>query len=189
MIPLTTLLDDVKCYEVLRRLHWPGGVRCPHCQSLQVSKQGRDSTQPARRKYRCGGCGRHFDDLTGTIFAVRHRSLMAWMGGLYLMGLNLSNLQIAHQLGLNEDDVQRMTEQLRAGIVASQPMPMLSGEVECDEVYVVAGHKGHPDAVKRKAQGALPSAEGGARSRDAGKREATDLWHDRARRTSGDSDA
>ena len=24
------------------------------------------------------------------------------------------------------------------------------GEVECDEVYVVAGHKGHPEAVRKK---------------------------------------
>lgn len=134
MIPLTTRLDDVKCDEVLRGLHWPEGVTCPHCQSSQVSKQGRDATQPARQKSRCRGCGCHFDDLTGTIFAGRHQSLMVWIGGLSLMGLNLSNLQIAHELDLNEDDVQRMTEQLRAGIVASQPPPMLSGEVECDAV-------------------------------------------------------
>ena len=70
---------------------------------------------------------------------------------MYLMGLNLSNLQIAHELGLNEDDAQRMTTQLRTGIVASEPTPRLSGEVECDEVYVVAGHKGHPEAVEKKA--------------------------------------
>jgi hypothetical protein len=25
----------------------------------------------------------------------------------------------------------------------------LDGEVECDEVYEVAGHKGHPEAVKK----------------------------------------
>jgi len=25
----------------------------------------------------------------------------------------------------------------------------LSGTVECDEVYVIAGHKGHPDSVKK----------------------------------------
>ena len=69
------------------------------------------------------------------------------------MGLNLSNAQIAQELGLNPDAVQRMTEQLRQGIVARQPEPILSGEVECDEVYVVAGHQGHPDAVKKKAAG------------------------------------
>jgi hypothetical protein len=33
------------------------------------------------------------------------------------MGLNLSNQQIAKELGLNKDDVQEMTVQLRTGIV------------------------------------------------------------------------
>lgn len=56
------------------------------------------------------------------------------------MGLNLSNAQIAQEWGLNPDDGQRMTESLRQGIVARQPEPIRSGEVECDEVYVVAGH-------------------------------------------------
>ncbi len=69
------------------------------------------------------------------------------------MGLNLSNTQIAQELGLNPNDVQRMTEQLRNGIVARPPEPVLDGEVECDEVYGVAGHKGHPDVVKKKAAG------------------------------------
>jgi len=66
------------------------------------------------------------------------------------MGLNLSNTQIAQELDLNEGDVQRMTQQLRSGIVAKKPEVILEGEVECDEVYVVAGHKGQPDAVKKK---------------------------------------
>jgi hypothetical protein len=70
------------------------------------------------------------------------------------MGLNLSNAQIAEELGLNPNDVQRMSEQLRTGIVERQPEPVLSGEVECDEVYVIAGHKGHPGAVKKKDAGA-----------------------------------
>jgi transposase-like protein len=28
----------------------------------------------------------------------------------------------------------------------------LSNEVECDEAYVIAGHKGHPEAVKKKGR-------------------------------------
>lgn len=151
MISLTRLLDDAKCYEALRRLRWPDGVKCPHCGSPGVTKQGMDAKQPQRQDYRCGGCGRHFDDLSETIFAGRHQSLQVWIGCLYLMGLNLSNRQIAHELDLNEDDVQRMTEQLRKGILASQTQPdVLSGNVECHEVYVVAGHKGHPEEVKKK---------------------------------------
>ncbi len=36
------------------------------------------------------------------------------------------------------------------GIVARQPEVALSGEVECDEIDVVAGHPGPPEAVKKK---------------------------------------
>jgi len=40
---------------------------------------------------------------------------------LYFMGLNLSNHQIAQELDLNKDDVQRMASQLRDGIVKKNP--------------------------------------------------------------------
>lgn len=80
--------------------------------------------------------------------AGHHQPVQTWMLCLYLMGLNLSNAQIAQELGLNKDDVHGMTAQLRAGIVAAQPTPVLSGEAECDEVYLIAGHKGYPAAVK-----------------------------------------
>ena len=158
MINLQNLLDDVKCYETVRQLRWPDGVRCPHCGAAHVTKQGHDTTQPARQKYRCEACHRAFDDLTGTVLAGHHQPLRVWILCLYFMGLNLSNRQIAQELSLNPDDAQRMTEQLREGIVVRQPEPVLAGEVECDEVYVVAGHKGQPDAVKKR----VGEAGGGA---------------------------
>ena len=67
------------------------------------------------------------------------------------MGLNLSGLQIAQELEINKDDARSMIQRLRQGIVERRPPVVLVGEVECDEVYVVAGHKGHPEAVKKKA--------------------------------------
>ncbi len=150
MLHLQNLLDDAKCYDEVRERRWPEGVRCPHCASHEVTRQGHDTTQPSRRKYHCTACRRYFDDLTGTIFAGHHQPLPVWILCLYLMGLNLSNEQIGQELGLNKDDVHRMASQLRMGIVAVQTEPTLSGEVECDEVYVVAGHKGHPEAVKKR---------------------------------------
>ena len=67
---------------------------------------------------------------------------------LYFMGLNLSNRQIAAELEMSETQIHEMTTTLRNGIVAQEPQIELSGTVECDEVYVVAGHKGHPESVK-----------------------------------------
>jgi hypothetical protein len=51
---------------------------------------------------------------------------------------------------MNEDSIQEMTTILRNGIVAQEPTVVLEGTVECDEVYVVAGHKGQPESVKKK---------------------------------------
>jgi transposase-like protein len=150
MLKIQHWIDAAKCYETIRQLRWPEGVTCPHCASQQITKRGRDETQPQRQRYQCAACGRQFDDLTGTIFAGHPQPLRTWILCLYLMGLNLSNQQIAQELDLNKDEVQQMTCQLRAGIVAHKPQVRLSGEVECDEVYVVAGHKGHPEAVQKK---------------------------------------
>jgi hypothetical protein len=85
-------------------------------------------------------------------FRGHHQPLRVWILCLYFMGLNLSNEQIAQELDLNPDDAQWMTTQLREGIVRRKPEVVLSGEVECDEAYVVAGHKGHPEAVRKKGE-------------------------------------
>ena len=96
---------------------------------------------------------------------------------LYLMGLNLSNRQIAQELGLSVADVQAMTEHLRSGLVAKAPAVVLEGTVEVDEVYVVAGHKGHPAAVAKMA---AAGDGGGSRAHPAAAR-----WRKRSRRSSG----
>jgi len=153
-LTLLPLIDDDKCFETVRRLRWPEGVCCANCGSQQVTKRGFDDTQRCRQRYECSACGRQFDDLTNTVFEGHHQPLRVWLLCLYFMGLNLSNRQIAHELDLDEDSAQQMATQLRNGIVARMPEVVLSGEVECDEVYVVAGHKGHPEAVKKKADGA-----------------------------------
>jgi hypothetical protein len=44
----------------------------------------------------------------------------------------------------------RWSSNCARGIVDRGPLVTLSGAVECDGVYVVAGHKGHPEAVENK---------------------------------------
>ena len=158
LVDLPSLIDDARCYELIRRHRWPDGVRCPRCGSASITRHGRDDTQPHRQRYRCAGCGARFDDLTGTVPAGRHRPLRLWVLCLYLMGLNLSNRQIAKELDLGVSDAQAMTEALRQGLTARAPVVVLDGEVEVDEVYVVAGHKGDPAAVAKRG---VPADAGG----------------------------
>ena len=150
LINLSGLLDDAKCFALVRQHRWPGGVRCPGCESGVVIRDGHDDTQPHRQRYRCKVCMGRFDDLTGTVLAGHHQPLRVWVLCLYFMGLNLSNRQIAAELDLCTSDVQVMTEQLRTGLVARVPEVVLSGEVEIDEVTVVAGHKGQPEEIAKR---------------------------------------
>ncbi len=121
MLNIQDLIDDAKCFEEVRKLRWPEGVTCPNCGSTDVIKRGFHHSQPHRQRYRCQGtCCGQFDDLSGTIFEGHHQPLKSWVLCLYFMGLNLSNRQIAAELGLNEDDVQQMTSQLRKGVVAKK---------------------------------------------------------------------
>ena len=119
-IQLTHLIDERKCYEVVREMRWPDGTRCPNCGSGEIKKRGFHSRHAYRQRYTCQGCQQQFDDLTDTIFEGHHQSLRVWILCLYLMGLNLSNEQIGQELELDPGDAQRMTSQLRAGIVAKK---------------------------------------------------------------------
>ena len=123
LVNLSGLLDDAKCFTLVRQHRWPD----------TISRCG------------CGCCASTF------------------------MGLNLSNRQIALELGLSPSDVQAMTEHLRRGLVAKAPAVRLEGEVEIDEVYVVAGHKGQPAAVAKRgdldAVAGWPVPRAGARGR------------------------
>ena len=176
LVNLSGLLDDAKCFALVRQLRWPEGVRCPGCGSDTVIRDGCDDTQPHRQRYRCKACAGRFDDLTGTVLAGHHQPLRVWVLCLYFMGLNLSNRQIASELGLCGSDVQAMTEQLRRGLVSKAPEVALAGEVEVDEVYVLAGHKGQPAAV---AKGGASGAAAGWRARRAAAR-----WRRTSRRSS-----
>ena len=120
MLNLQHLIDDAKCFEQVRLLRWPNGVRCPTCDSAQIAKRGFHSQQAHRQRYACLACQRQFDDLTDTIFVGHHQPVCTWILCLYFMGLNLSNAQIAHELNLSESVAHAMTTHLREGIMVKK---------------------------------------------------------------------
>jgi transposase-like protein len=176
VVNLSGLMDDAKCFAFVRQHRWPEGVRCPGCGSAAVVRDGCGDTQPCRQRYRCKVCAGRFDDLTGTVLAGHHQPLRVWVLCLYLMGLNLSTRQIAQELGLSPSDVQAMAEQPRRGLVAKTPGVRLAGEVESDEVYIVAGHKGQPAELAKRGG---PGGAAGWRARRDGAR-----WRRTSRRSS-----
>lgn len=151
-LTIQNLIDDEQCYEELRNLRWPNGVCCPECKSPNIIHRGKHNKLPYRQRYQCKACQKRFDDLTDTVFEGHHQPLKIWIIFLYFMGLNLSNSQIARELNLNISDAQKMAKILRSKVVEKKPEVQLSEEVELDELYVVAGHKGNHEAVKKKTE-------------------------------------
>jgi hypothetical protein len=46
LINLSGLLDDAKCFALVRQHRWPEGARCPVCGSGVVIRDGHDDAQP-----------------------------------------------------------------------------------------------------------------------------------------------
>lgn len=150
LFQISNIVDDRLCYERLRELRWSEGVKCPHCGASNHKRHGSHNSCEHRYRYQCKSCGKYFDDLTNTVFQGHHQPLKVWIICLYLMSLNLSNAQIAKELRISESDCHAMTSLLREGVYEKRPTEELSGEVEFDELYLIAGHKGKPSAVKKK---------------------------------------
>ena len=109
LVNLSSLLDDAKCFALVRQHRWPKGVRCPGCDSGIVARDGHDDTQPHRQRCRCKACASRFDDLTGTVLAGRHRPLRARVPRLPFMGLPPSKWQFAGKPRLSASDAQPAT--------------------------------------------------------------------------------
>lgn len=127
-IRLHKILDIALCWELLREARWAEGRSCPHCGSTSTIGNGHDTSCPEKRKYTCKGCGRHFDDLTGTVFSGSHHPLHHWLTVLYLMSLNVSNLQIAKELDISENTAQQMCSAIREGVVKKSLFYSLAGK-------------------------------------------------------------
>jgi hypothetical protein len=46
LVNLSSLIDDAKCFELVRQHRWPDGVRCPSCGSSSAARYG--GTHPNR---------------------------------------------------------------------------------------------------------------------------------------------
>src|SRR5689334_13924 len=47
LVNLSSLIDDAKCYELVRQHRWPEGARCPGCGGASVARPARPRRHPA----------------------------------------------------------------------------------------------------------------------------------------------
>jgi transposase-like protein len=124
---------DEKCRELLTRLRWPEGVRCPRCKMAVVE------LETEKTLYYCKDCDYQFTVTAGTIFNDSHLPLNKWFLATLLLceaKKGMSACQIQRTLGLGSyKTAWYLCHRIRAAMVESQ-RPMLSGKVEMDETFV-----------------------------------------------------
>ena len=182
MVKIQDLFDDAKCFDTIRDMRWPDGVACPECSSDSIIKNGMDDTQPHRQRYQCKACQQRFDDLTGTIFAGHHLSLRTWIACLYLMGLNLSGLQIAQELDINKDDARAMIRSSDRGSSTAALRSSSRGRSNATKFMWWRDIRVIPRRSKKRSSPPEATPQRRAWSWHAGQGEATDFRHVAARR-------
>lgn len=131
--------SEAECAEALRDARWVGGLMCVYCGSRAIIKRG---WRGFSQRYRCGDCGRWFNDKTGTAMAHSKLPLRVWFFTAFTLQSKVSVKELAETLQLPYATAYRMVWKLRRNLYMKASTLKLKGIVEIDEVYVKAGLKG-----------------------------------------------
>jgi len=122
-------LDETWCYDVLRRVRWPEGIRCPFCGRGWVTSHSKSRTTP-RRRYLCFHCRKTFTDLTGTPFSRTHLKMTTWFRGMRLTAEGCSTAELARALDVKWDTASHLKRRLAPGFRSSGFVHRLHKEMQ-----------------------------------------------------------
>lgn len=150
------LFSPEACQRYIHRLRWQDkSLQCPRCQSPQVRPWGKYHRKPGLERYVCDGCGRTFNDLTGTSFHRSRLSLAGWILAAFLLALCCTSRRIGRELGMWLCSTYHRVWLLRNLALSLEHDRKVEGTVEADEIYQTAGqkgqqpHSGGPKGLKR----------------------------------------
>lgn len=127
--------NEAVCRNAIVETRWGIGeeqdIVCPYCgkHHCATRKDG---------KFRCNHCKRNFTCKVGTIFEDSNLSLVKWFIAMYLISSHkkgISSCQLARDIKVTQKTAWYMLQKVRA-LYAQKDSEALSGEVECDEVYI-----------------------------------------------------
>lgn len=155
---------EEECSDTLREIRWPGGVKCPHCDSTTIIKRG--IYQNGYQRYQCKACKRFFNVKTGTIFENSKLPLGFWFFAAFLMQYKISMMEISKTLGVTYWTAFKMVKKLRKSIYSKRVAEKLKGEVEIDEIYITAGLKGKRNLARGGRKRGLKARGRGSYAKD-----------------------
>ncbi len=122
----------------------PAQSKCPHCASRQVVKNG---SADGLQRYKCHGCGKTFNALTGTPLARLHLR-GKWLEQAAALRDGLSLNQVAARLNIAQSTAFRWRHRFLAAPKTVQA-PSLMGIAEADEAYFLKSAKGQRGLMRK----------------------------------------
>ena len=123
------------CKDAIVETRWGVGdeqdVVCPYC-------GGHHCRERKDGKFRCDRCKRNFSCKVGTIFEDSNLPLTKWFIAMYLISSHkkgISSYQLARDISVTQKTAWYVLHKVRS-LYAQDDCYTLSGEVECDEVYI-----------------------------------------------------
>ena len=131
-------------------------TKCPHCSDTRIVRHGQAA---GVQRFRCRGCGKTFNPLTGTAMAgLRYRN--RWLHQAEAMEAGLSVRKAAARMGVHRTTAFRWRH--RFLVVARETKDQhLGGVVEADEAYFLRSFKGQRQQLAAHGGGRCPRQRGG----------------------------
>ena len=141
--PIENLMDEQKCYDFLKEVLHPSGLRCPEGHPLPPEQAPHDRTRAPIMNYRCRDCRRVFNIFSQTVLSTISFSSCEIV--LMLRGIVQGDptTQIAQELDRDYGNLLKWRHRLQEqGLVNRLATELADEAVEVDEVYQNSGHKG-----------------------------------------------
>lgn len=136
-ITLVQLFDRFSTDEVAEQWfidqRWPEGVRCAHCESDRVTRNGGHPSMP----FHCKDCRKFFSVKTGSVMASSKVGYRKWAIAIYLMSTSLkgtSSMKLHRDIGVTQKTAWHMTHRIRESW--AEDRGLFAGPVEIDETFV-----------------------------------------------------
>ena len=132
----TRFSTEESCRAELFRLRFPNGFVCPKCGCTEYYPvRGRNTFQ-------CRACRHQTSVTAGTVMHRTHLPLTAWFWAIYLCATDkrgISAVQLSRTLNICYESGWYLLHRIRRAMAQRDENYALSGIVEMDDGYVVAG--------------------------------------------------
>jgi transposase-like protein len=99
--PISDLLEPEECYDYLRRVLYPEGLRCKNGHPLLPDQAPHDRSRAPLVDYRCRACGNVFNLFTNSVWEGTHYDCTTVVLVMRGFAQGTPTLQLAEELDLD----------------------------------------------------------------------------------------